>query len=239
MSAALLYWPYVGLVLAVALVARLVTEPRGADAGPRWRDPAFILPLLWPMYLIHQFEEHGIDMLGRPYAFLGALCATLGHGPGQVCPADPPFIFAVNAVGCWIAFASAFIFRRSHPMIAACAWGIPLINAQAHILPSLRGGYNPGLLTSILLFVPLCAWMIKVMRDAGLLRLRQVGWIALSGVLTHAVLLSSLKLREAGLPHPLVLSANCANGLWPIALGLLASRLSPRRPQRPQILETT
>jgi hypothetical protein len=36
-----------------------------------------VLPLLWPMYLLNQFEEHGICL--RRYPFLADLCATLDH----------------------------------------------------------------------------------------------------------------------------------------------------------------
>src|SRR5262249_3482637 len=157
-------WPYLGLGAAVALIAWLATERRAEGAGPRWRDPASVLPLLWPMYLVHQFEEHGIDLLGRHYAFLGDLCTTLGHaGALAACPADEAFIFAVNVGGCVIVFVMAIVFRRRNPLIAACAWGVPLVNAVAHVGASVRtGAYNPGLLTSLLLFFPLCGWMLHV-----------------------------------------------------------------------------
>ena len=88
---------FAGLALAVLLVAQVLRERRPEGAGSRWNDPAFVLRLLWPMYLVHQFEEHGIDLLGRHYSFLGELCRTLGHAADPShCPADPAFIFAVR-----------------------------------------------------------------------------------------------------------------------------------------------
>jgi hypothetical protein len=82
MDTILMGWPYVGLGLTLLLLVGL-TLSRRPGALPRWQDPAWVLPLLWPMYLLHQFEEHGIDLLGRHYAFLGALCGVLGHAASQ------------------------------------------------------------------------------------------------------------------------------------------------------------
>src|SRR5262245_58791739 len=99
MDTILLGWPYVGLCLAAVLLVGLALERR-QSALPRSQDPVWLLPLLWPMYLVHQFEEHGIDLLGRRYAFLAQLCGTLGYGHDlATCPADPAFLFAVNAIG--------------------------------------------------------------------------------------------------------------------------------------------
>ena len=152
MGAILFDWPYTGLAVTPIMLAAFALARRAPDARSRFRDPALVLPLLWPIYLIHQFEEHGVDLLGRRYAFLGELCAVLGsaNDPGG-CPADPAFIFAVNAVGCQIAFALALAFRKRRPLVAACAWGIPLVNAVTHVASAIaHGAYNPGLLTSLI-----------------------------------------------------------------------------------------
>lgn len=227
MTSLLLDWPYAALALALVLLVWIAREPRPAHAGPRWRDPASVLPLLWPMYLVHQFEEHGIDLLGQRYAFLGDLCTSLGHPQDLAhCPADPAFVFAVNVVGCQLAFAMSLVFRRRAPLIAACAWGIPLINAVAHIASSLRfPGYNAGLATSVLLFVPLCAWMLHTCLRAGVLRPRHIPRIVATGVLSHATLLASLLLFDRGLlSHAALLALNALNGLLPLALGYTRTR---------------
>lgn len=228
----LLGWPYVGVGLAAAMLLWLAAERRGPGAPPRWQDPAWVLPLLWPMYLLHQFEEHGIDLLGRRYAFLGDLCRTLGHGDLAGCPADPAFIFAVNGVGCQIAFALSWLFRRRAPLVAACAWGVPLVNGVTHLGSALaHGAYNPGTLTSLLLFVPLCAWMLRTTLRAGALAPREVPRVIASGVLVHAVLLASLVLRERGvLSHGALLAINALNGLGPLLLGTIGARRDRRGP---------
>jgi hypothetical protein len=233
-------WPYLGLGAALLLIVGLAIERRPTGAGPRWHDPVSVLPLLWPMYLLHQFEEHGIDLLGRHYAFLADMCASLGHaGDLARCPADEAFIFAVNVGGCQIVFATALVFRRRSPLVAACAWGLPLVNGVAHVAGSLRtGAYNPGLFTSLILFLPLGAWMLHVVVRSGAVRARQIGWVLAAGVATHAVLLGSLVLEDRGvLSRGAMLVANVLNGLWPIAFGTLgaarAARPLPRTATEP------
>jgi hypothetical protein len=226
MSTILFGWPYAGLALAGLLLAWLLFEKRAPGAPPRWRDPAWVLPLLWPMYLLHQFEEHGVDLLGRHYPFLAGLCAALGYPQGPACPADPAFIFAVNVVGCQLTFAMSWLFRRRSPLVAACAWGVPLVNGVAHLGPAVaRLAYNPGVLTSALLFVPLGAWMLLTVIRSGTVERRHVWRIVASGIMTHGVLVGSLLLHGRGLiSHGTMLVINGANGLWPLAFGSIAMR---------------
>jgi hypothetical protein len=234
MNTILTGWPYVGLAASLALTVWLAIERRPPGAGPRWKDPASVLPLLWPMYLVHQFEEHGIDLLGRRYAFLADLCGTLGHaGDPARCPADETFIFAVNVVGCTMIFATSLVFRRTRPLAAACAWGVPIVNGLIHVAGSLgAGAYRPGVLTSLVLFFPLSAWMLRVVVRSGAVRARQIGWILATGAAVHAVLMASLVLEDRGLlSRDVVLLANVLNGLLPFVLGTLgAARTAEPQP---------
>lgn len=206
-------WPYAGLVLAAGLLAYLLRAPRPSD-------PAWVLKLLWPMYLVHQFEEHGIDLHGQHYSFLGGLCTTLGFPNLADCPADPGFIFAVNALGCWIAFSLPFAYAQSRPLIAACAWGIPITNAFMHIGAALsHRAYNPGVLTSIVLFIPLSLWMLRSLLRARAVKNSDLLRILATGIATHAILLASLTLRRHGLPYTIFFGINVLNGLWPLLIG--------------------
>jgi hypothetical protein len=227
-SPVLFYWPYGGLVLSLLLFAWLLGEKQGETAPPRLRDPAWLLPLLWPMYLLHQFEEHGIDLYGRHYAFLGDLCSGLGYREGSSCPADPAFIFAVNAVGCQIAFLMSWIFRRRLPLLAACVWGIPIVNAVTHVAAGVaRRSYNPGLLTSLVLFVPLSVLVLSTVLRTRTIETRDAWRVIGTGVLVHVVLISSLLLRARGwLTHASLVGVNVANGLTPMVLGTLGLQRS-------------
>jgi uncharacterized protein with HXXEE motif len=220
MHALLFDWPSAGLVLAALLAAALIREAPGAGPAP-WRNPAWVLGWLWPMYLLHQFEEHGMDLLGRRYAFLASLCELLGHPSVPDCPATPAFIFSVNVIACQVAFGLAFFLRRTKPLVAACVWGIPLVNLFAHLVPAVvTGRYNPGLLTALVLFAPGCAWMLWTVRRSGVLRPGS-GWrIVATGVLTHLVLIASIELRAGALISPAaVVVVNALNGGWALLLG--------------------
>lgn len=224
-------WPWGGLGLAAPLLVWLLREPRPAGAPPRWRDPAFLLALLWPMYLLHQFEEHGVDLLGQRYAFLAALCRTLGHVDLASCPADAPFIFSVNVIGCPLGFMLPLWFRRTRPLVAAFGWSIPLTNAFTHIGGAIATrAYNPGLLTSLVLFLPLGFWLVRTMLRAGQLLPAQVPLLFVAGGLVHAVLVGSLLAREHGvIGHGSLLLINALNGLVPLAVGLAVASMAARR----------
>src|SRR5215471_12433318 len=100
-------WPWIGLALAAALTVLLFC------VGPRFRDLSWLAWLTVPVYLVHQFEEHGIDLLGRHYAFRDALCQVLHYGVGDACPIPVSFITAVNLSLVWIAMPlGAWLGRR-------------------------------------------------------------------------------------------------------------------------------
>lgn len=84
-------WPFLGLPLGVALASKAVVEskpsfssldatvPPRSSSLLRWlrtRDVAFWLQIALPIYMIHQFEEHGYDVFGRRYYFHEAFCKT-------------------------------------------------------------------------------------------------------------------------------------------------------------------
>lgn len=222
-------WPFPGLVLAFALLLWLAPWRRSGGRS-RWHDPAWVLPLLWPMYLLNQFEEHGICL--RRYPFLADLCATLGHaGDLAHCPVDEAILCAINVGGCQIVFLMALLLRRRAPAVAAFGWGVPLVNAVLHIGGSLSHmAYRPGLFTSVALFLPLGVWVLRTLVRAGVLRPAQIAWVLVSGVMMHAALMASLLLVEKGvLSHEAALTINVLNGFVPLAIGLWIGRTQNAR----------
>ncbi|MGU3472541.1 HXXEE domain-containing protein [Paenibacillus sp. D51F] len=52
---------------------------------------------------------------------------------------------------------------RHHPLVGLSMYGIMAVNALSHPVPVFTGeGYTPGLLTSLILFLPLCGWAAHV-----------------------------------------------------------------------------
>jgi hypothetical protein len=60
------HWPCIGLALSVLLLLLLfATNVLRNDLGiSRWRDPVWLSWLAPAAYMIHQFEEYGIDARG-------------------------------------------------------------------------------------------------------------------------------------------------------------------------------
>ena len=217
----LLDWPFFALACGLGGLLGLLLRPRPADRPPRWRDPAWLLCLMLPVYMVHQFEEHGFDVLGRRYHFVVDMCGMLGHASPASCPADPAFIFAVNVGGVWVAGLCAILWRRRNPMVGACAFGIPLVNGVAHLGPAIaHGAYNSGLLTGVLVFLPLGAYVLRTLVHAGILDLRRVAVVIASGVAVHAALMGVLLAYAGGvIPRPLMLGLQVAIGFVPLLVG--------------------
>jgi hypothetical protein len=228
-------WPWIGIALAAILLPLLFFTDlfRAPGIASRWRDPAWLAVFGLPLYMIHQFEEHGIDLAGARYAFRGGLCDTMGYADVSACPIPLSFITAVNVGSVWGAAGLAAVFGRRKPLVALSAYGIPLVNAIMHVAGALKAhGYNPGLLTAVLLFLPAGLWALRVGLRAG------IGWsgigaIVLGGVLTHAVLMGSLlAFLQGWIGASLLAAIQVLNMGAPLAVALLAgmaagSRLKP------------
>jgi Protein of unknown function with HXXEE motif len=252
-------WPWVGLVLAPLLLALLfLTDIFRSDTSlPRFRDLYWLAWLAVPTYLIHQFEEHGIDFMGHPYAFRGSLCGVLGYPDALSCPIPVSFITAVNLSAVWCAIPlSAFMGRKSEqgparstsgpetafapvsvvrvfvkrPLVALSAFAIPMVNAVAHIGPGvLQGHYNPGVGTAVFLFVPLSLWAVRNALLQRAVTVPGVFLVLVSGILIHLVLLGSLLLFIHGKLGEILLSiVQVGNGFLPFLLAFRFSRVRQR-----------
>lgn len=225
-------WPWVGLGIAAALLVVLFCSNlfRSDRDVPRYRDLAWLAWLAVPMYLVHQFEEHGIDVLGQVYAFRGSLCGMLGFPDILTCPVPVSFITAVNLPLVWIAIPLSAMLGRRRPLVALSAFAVPAVNAMAHIAPGiLRGRYNPGLGTAILLFVPVSIWAIRIAMTRYGIDRRGVAVVAGSGVGLHLVLIGSLLLFMRGAIGEVALDGvQVANAFLPIVLAHKASAPSNR-----------
>lgn len=229
-------WPWAGLGLAMLLLAGLLFgDLRGDRALPRTRDMAWLAWAATAAYLLHQFEEHGVDAQGAAYAFRGVLCAAFGFAEAAACPIPEAFITAVNLPVVWLAGPIAALLGRRWPAIALGYLSVPAVNAVAHIGPAVAAGaYNPGLLTAVLLFLPLSLWAFRVA-----LRRPDLGWPAVAaalvgGVAVHAVLMISLKAYLAGwLGENALLAIQIVNPAIPMLLVAAVARRTPTSSPEP------
>lgn len=220
-----------GLGLAAAVLAGLAfADLRGDRGAPRLRDMAWLAWAATAAYLLHQFEEHGVDARGAPYAFRGVLCAAFGLDEATACPIPETFITAVNLPLTWLAGPIAAMLGRRWPAVALGFLSVAAVNALAHISPAVaNGAYNPGLLTAVLLFVPLSLWAFRVALERADLGWRVVAAALVGGVAVHAMLILSLRLWLAGgLPLSVLLAVQLLNPAIPLLLAAAAARRRPR-----------
>lgn len=222
-------WPYLGLAGALALAVLLASDRLCSDRkASRWRDPVWLAWAGTWIYLVHQFEEHGIDAEGGAYAFRGFMCASLGFASPASCPVPFSFITSVNIAAVWLAGPAAALLGRRWPALALSFFSIPFVNAIAHLAPAaLAGAYNPGVVTSIVLFLPLSLWAFHVA-----LGRRDLGWRAViatiaAGFVLHAILMGSLMAYVQGLIGVVALDA--IQIVNPAIAGLIVF-LATRRP---------
>jgi len=225
-----LVWPYMGLGAALLLALLLCTDALRSDlAMPRRHDLVWLAWAGMLAYLVHQFEEHGIDAEGATYAFHGELCRAFGFDGPAACPVPFSFITAVNVSAVWLFGPATALLGRRRPELALAFFSIPFVNAFAHLGPAVsHGTYNAGLLTAIAIFVPLSLWTFHVALKRYRLGWRPVIATIAAGIVLHAILMGSLAAFIAGRIGLVVLDA--IQVLNPALALLIVARLGRPRP---------
>ncbi len=137
-------WVYGGFLAGLMLLA--LTPVLARD----WPLPLLLIWLQLPVYMLHQYEEHDDDRFCR------SVNATIGGGKEVLSHMDA---FVINLGGVWAVNTIAFILAASvHLGLGLTAVYLSIVNGIAHCIQgvSLRS-YNPGLITSVTLFLPLGA----------------------------------------------------------------------------------
>jgi hypothetical protein len=137
-------WVYGALPLAVLLI------------GFAPFVDGILLPvyLSLPVYMLHQYEEHDADrFLKSINLMLGPRARGLTHGS----------VWIINVVFVWFLLLAVFFAARAAPGWGVVAAYLMGINALVHIAAAIRTRQgNPGLVTAIVLFLPLAVWIFAV-----------------------------------------------------------------------------
>jgi hypothetical protein len=223
----LLNWPYFGLIFGVIGLIVLSFKSLNGKKG-NWKELIFWWPL--PIYMIHQFEEHGIDIFGNHYPFREYFCAVLGSPDLQACTLTPLFFFAVNVGTVWIAgLLSGFLGKR-WPLLGVVMIAALFVNGLGHLMIMIiRGVYNPGVVTGSLLFIPFALISLRILLKKKVIRVNYlpVGF-GLAGVL-HLVLIGSAQMSQKGLIGQTVLAIiQFPNGFLPLLAIPITTKLKNR-----------
>lgn len=128
--------------------------------------PVLLIFLCSPIYMVHQVEEHHHDRFRcfvNDTLFAGR-CAMTRR---DVLIVNVPVVWGLNLGAAYV----AYFLTPAAGMVAGYAM---LVNAVGHLIAAARlHGYNPGLLSAALLFVPLGT---AVVVTAGPLQSTSVAW---------------------------------------------------------------
>jgi len=187
-------WMKIGAFLAPVLI--FFGFKTRSDKTSSWTsDVSLFACLLTASYLVHQVEEHWVDLLGRQYplyAFLNGLIASF-FGDDKYGILTREGIFYINAGMVWTAGFLAILTspRQVFPSVAMA--GIMLVNGIAHILNAVIAfEYNSGLATGLVLFLPLSILFYRAMYKSGTVRARLLIAGVLWGFVGHLLLFGGL-----------------------------------------------
>jgi hypothetical protein len=196
-----LAWPWVGLGAAAVLFFFLFATDRLRDdiEVSRWRDLVWLSWLAPAAYMIHQFEEYGIDAQGTWFAFPDLLCVSLGMPPYPGCSLPEALFVAINIPAIWIAGLVCGLLSRRHPFVGLGVYAIHFTNSLSHLGVALVSGtYNSGALTAALIQLPLSLWVAYACFIQGSMRRRGMAVLILAGTLLSVILLGSVNLFARG-----------------------------------------
>jgi len=175
-----------GAVFAIFMIVSGVRVSTGGETDAL----ATVGWLMLVSYLLHQFEEHGVDLLGRPYAFMHFVNVVLAERfPDSEISLTELSIYRINTLGVWVPFLLTIWAGRRLPWVGLAAAGLMFANAGLHIGAAMfLKEYNPGVGTAVVLFLPVSlAYFGAARRYAGVSLLAVGGGIAF-GVVGHMVL---------------------------------------------------
>ena len=142
------------------------------------RKPKWYATVALSLYVLHQFEEHVLDLRGRPYRFVTDLCGVLvGYiGPDrkkldvektlalvgqrsdgrEACAATPFVVACINIFPVWVSGGLAILRGNKRPQMVVNYIALLLVNAVIHVAGCLKNSltYNSGLATALVLFLP-------------------------------------------------------------------------------------
>ena len=223
------YWSSVGLGAAIVLLLLLffTNTLRDRPRVSRWRDPVWLAWLMVAAYLLHNFEEYGVDAKGRAFHFPVTACAQYGFDSVDGCPLAPSFFVAVNIPFIWIALPIAALWCRRNPAVGLTGVGLLFTNALSHIGGVFTPmGYSPGTLTAAVIFIPLSVWVfVTFFGKNKLLSYPILVTILVASILAQAVLLALLlALSNDSISLPLAIIIQSTDPVLLLLLPWAASR---------------
>lgn len=181
-------WVYGGFLAGILLLFLTPGLSRG------WPPALTAIFLLLPAYMLHQYEEHDNDR------FRTFFNRTLGQGRELL---SPWAVFLINIPGVWGVIALSFLLAATVQIgFGLIAVYLVLVNTLTHLIAALiLRGYNSGLGTALLLFLPLGVDALVQIQQAGggSFVLHLLGLAAAVGI--HLLILLYVRAQKTAVPR--------------------------------------
>ncbi len=148
------YWVYGGFLAAFLLLGLMPVCCRS------WSLPLILVFLQLPVYMLHQLEEHDDDR------FRNWVNRVLGGGRELL---SKTAVFVINVPGVWgVNLVSLLLAATLDLGFGLIGIYLTIVNGIVHVVQAIRmKGYNPGLITAILLFLPVGGLALWAIHAAG------------------------------------------------------------------------
>lgn len=196
------YWPYVGILPGIVALAYVLIESASLEVMQA------ILLLQFMALAVHQFEEYV-----WPGGFPLMVNAGVWKSDAQLRDRYPLNQLAsawLNLFYLWLVYLPAALFYSDVTWLALLIAFIGIGELLFHLLAVPRATgffYNPGLATSVLLFLPLGVWQIVEVISSGSADGMDWLWAALAAVFTGAGMIRGITFglfasRDSQFPFP-------------------------------------
>jgi hypothetical protein len=142
-------WVYGGFLAGILILCLAPLMLRG------WSWPMIAVFLQLPAYMLHQYEEHDADRFRR---FVNQMIG------GGLSVLSLPAVFFINIFGAWgVNLVSIWLAAQYGVGFGLIGIYLTLVNGLVHLAPAVaQRRYNPGLVTGIVLFLPLGGWALAL-----------------------------------------------------------------------------
>lgn len=164
--------PLLAVIGAVIWIALFRADPLSERA---------VFAALLVLYMVHQIEEHL-----WPGGFRQFTNANVFHSGNDDWPVDTGGIALVNIGYVWLPVALAAFYPGTLRWLGLGWVGLTLINAAIHVVTTIRlREYNPGLVTSIVLFLPFTIYVLAHEAALGMLSGGAIAALIAGGIVLH------------------------------------------------------
>ena len=165
------------------------------------QDTTLVASVLLLAYVVHQYEEHWIDLLGNRYAFYDAInqliLVVLGATDSLVKPLTREAIFMINTSLVWLLGFVAIWRSQTHLFPTLAMTGIVFVNAITHIVAGIfLQAYDPGLFTSIVIFLPISIYFYKYILNSKPQLKKEVIASIIWSVIAHVIMVGGMLLAN-------------------------------------------